>query len=101
VHDNAAQAGPRHTGRPAAAHSGGHRGAARLHYAGTTLVKIEKGDAGVAIGSYTAVLFVMGMVERLAGLADSKDDAVGLHLEEERLPQRIRGARKQKRTRRE
>lgn len=43
----------------------------------------------------------MGMVERLAGLADSKDDAVGLHLEEERLPQRIRGARKQKRTRRE
>ena len=65
----------------------------------TTLVKIEKGDRGVAIGNYATVLFVMGMVERLADLADPKNDAMGLQLEEEHLPQRIRGARKTKRTR--
>jgi hypothetical protein len=56
----------------------------------TTLAKIEKGDPGVAMGIYATVLFVMGMVERLMDLADPKNDAVGLQLEEEHLPQRIR-----------
>jgi len=60
-----------------------------------TLIKIEKGDAGVALGLYATVLFVMGMADRLADLADPKKDSVGLQLEEENLPQRIRG-RKQK-----
>ena len=64
----------------------------------TTLVKVENGDPGVSIGIYATVLFVMGMVERLADLADPKNDSVGLQLEEENLPQRIRGAGKQKRT---
>ncbi len=70
--------------------------AQRASISRTTLVKIEKGDPGVALGIYATVLFVMGMVERLADLADPKNDAVGLQLEEEHLPQRIRGARKQK-----
>jgi hypothetical protein len=74
--------------------------AERASISRTTLVKIEKGDPGVAIGIYATVLFVMGMVERLADLADPKSDAVGLQLEEEHLPQRIRGARKQKGPRR-
>ena len=73
--------------------------AQRASISRTTLVKIEKGDPGVAIGIYATVLFVMGMVERLADLADPKNDVMGLQLEEERLPQRIRGTRKQKRTR--
>jgi hypothetical protein len=60
-----------------------------------TLIKIEKGDAGVALGLYATVLFVMGMADRLADLADPKNDSVGLQLEEENLPQRIR-TRKQK-----
>lgn len=72
--------------------------AQRASISRTTLVKIEKGDPGVAIGIYATVLFVMGMVERLADLADPKTDAVGLQLEEEHLPQRIRGARRQKST---
>ena len=72
--------------------------AQRASISRTTLVKIEKGDPGVAIGIYATVLFVMGMVERLADLADPKNDSVGLQLEEENLPQRIRGAQKQKRT---
>ena len=54
-----------------------------------TLFKIEKGDPGVALGHYAAVLFVLGMVDRLADVADPKNDRVGLQLEEEHLPQRI------------
>jgi DNA-binding XRE family transcriptional regulator len=68
--------------------------AARASISRTTLVKIEKGEAGVAIRNYATVLFVLGMTDRLADLADSRNDAVGLRLEEERLPQRISRPRK-------
>jgi hypothetical protein len=75
--------------------------AQRASVSRTTLVKIEKGDPGVAIGSYATVLFVIGMVDRLGDLADAKNDTTGLQLEEEHLPQRIRGTRKPNRTREE
>jgi DNA-binding XRE family transcriptional regulator len=68
--------------------------AARASISRTTLVKIEKGEPGVAIGNYAAVLFVLGMTERLSALAAPQNDAVGLQLEEEHLPQRIRRSRK-------
>ena len=55
-----------------------------------TLNRIEKGDAAVSIGSYATVLFALGLVERLAGLADATHDTVGRELEEEHLPVRIR-----------
>ena len=61
-----------------------------------TLIRIEKGDPKVAIGSYATVLFVLGMADRLADLVDPKNDPVGLQLEEENLPKRIRRASKQK-----
>jgi DNA-binding XRE family transcriptional regulator len=61
-----------------------------------TLHKIERGDPGVAMGLYATVLFVLGMAERLADLADPRDDAVGRALEEEHLPQRIRRSRRDK-----
>jgi hypothetical protein len=67
--------------------------AQRASISRTTLVKIEKGDPGVAMGIYATVLFVLGMSERLEHIADSRSDAVGLQLEEEHLPQRIRGMR--------
>jgi hypothetical protein len=56
----------------------------------TTLNKVEKGDPGVAMGTYATVLWILGMLERLADLADLRFDEVGLALEEERLPRRIR-----------
>lgn len=59
-----------------------------------TLIKVEKGDPGVALGNYASVLFVLGMAERIAELADPRSDAVGLALDEERLPKRIRWQRK-------
>jgi transcriptional regulator with XRE-family HTH domain len=61
-----------------------------------TLIRVERGDPRVSVGSYATVLFVLGLTERLADLADAKNDPVGLQLEEENLPKRIRGSRKQK-----
>jgi hypothetical protein len=71
--------------------------AQRASISRTTLVKIEKGDPGVALGLYATVLFVLGMVDRLADLADPKNDSAGLQLEEEHLPRRIRSAHGKKR----
>ncbi len=70
--------------------------AERASISRTTLGKVENGDPGVSLGNYAAVLFVLGMVERLGELADVTTDAVGLELEEERLPQRIRRPRKKR-----
>ena len=64
--------------------------AERASMSRTTLNKIEKGSAGVSLGAYASVLFSLGMLERLADLADARHDEVGLRLEEERLPQRVR-----------
>lgn len=61
-----------------------------------TLIRIERGNPKVGIGSYATVLFVLGMADRLADLVDLRNDPVGLQLEEENLPKRIRTARKQK-----
>ncbi len=63
-----------------------------------TLSKVEKGEPGVSLGTYATVLFILGMAERLADVADPRHDSVGLMLEEERLPQRIRSRRSGKAT---
>lgn len=55
-----------------------------------TLIKVERGEPTASVGVYATVLFVLGLTDSLARLADAGRDAVGLGLEEERLPQRIR-----------
>lgn len=55
-----------------------------------TLHKIERGDPGVAMGSYATVLFSLGLIEHLQAMADVRNDSVGLSLDEENLPRRIR-----------
>ena len=61
-----------------------------------TLRKIELGDAGVSMGAYASVLFVLGMTDRLADVADARFDRTGLTLEEKRLPKRIRMSKKER-----
>ena len=68
--------------------------AERASISRTTLHKVEQGDPGVSLGIYATVLFVLGMIDRLGDLADPKHDSVGLELEEEHLPERIRLARR-------
>lgn len=56
----------------------------------STLSRVEKGDANVAVGIYATVLFVLGLADRIESLADVRNDPAGLQLEEEHLPKRIR-----------
>jgi DNA-binding XRE family transcriptional regulator len=75
--------------------------AQRASISRTTLGKVEKGDPGVQLGIYATVLFVLGLTNRIADLADLRHDKTGLELEEERLPQRVRlspGTRRRKET---
>jgi len=64
--------------------------AARVFITRTTLLKVERGAPSVSLGIYATVLFILGLTSRLADLADARSDEVGLQLEEERLPKRIR-----------
>ena len=57
-----------------------------------TFIRVERGDPNVSIASYATVLYVLGMGDRLGDLAAPKNDPVGLQLEEENLPKRIRRA---------
>jgi hypothetical protein len=55
-----------------------------------TLSRVERGDAAVSMGVYATVLWVLGMGDRIGRLAAAETDTVGLHLEAERLPKRVR-----------
>ena len=67
--------------------------AERAFISRSTLVRVEKGDPGVSMGIYASVLFVLGMADRLGDVMDAARDPVGLSLDEERLPRRIRAVR--------
>jgi transcriptional regulator with XRE-family HTH domain len=55
-----------------------------------TLARVERGDPRVSMGIYATVLFVLGMADRLGHIADPSTDAVGLSIEDEQLPRRVR-----------
>jgi transcriptional regulator with XRE-family HTH domain len=59
-----------------------------------TLARVERGDPGVSMGIYATVLFVLGMADGVGDLAESGKDPVGIALENERLPKRVRLPRK-------
>ena len=56
----------------------------------TTLAKAEKGEPGVSMGTVATLLYILGLHERLADVADLSHDDVGRDLGDEMLPQRIR-----------
>ena len=64
--------------------------AERTGVAKSTYARIEKGDPAVAMGAYAMTLFVLGFGEALGDITDARHDAVGLQLDEERLPERVR-----------
>lgn len=67
--------------------------AERASVSRTTLANIEKGDGGVALGNYARALFALGLLDRLAELADARHDETGLAIASEDLPKRIRQRR--------
>ncbi|MEJ5020871.1 helix-turn-helix transcriptional regulator [Ochrobactrum vermis] len=64
--------------------------AARAGTSASTIARLEKGDAGTAIGTLANVLVVLGLIERLSDLVDIRKDDLGLALTTEQLPQRGR-----------
>lgn len=56
----------------------------------STYRKIKAGDATVAFGNVVAVLVILGLENRVSALADAETDDVGLALDEEALPKRVR-----------
>lgn len=64
--------------------------AERANVSRATIAKITKGDPTTSIGGYAAVLFVLGMTERLSDVVDATHDLTGRQLDEEKLPQRVR-----------
>ena len=61
----------------------------RTGVARSTYQRVAKGDPAVSFGVYAMCLFVLGF-EGLGDLADARTDDVGLLLEQQRLPQRVR-----------
>lgn len=58
-----------------------------------TIRRLENGDPGVSLATLAMVLVVLGEGKRLANLLDVGGDDVGLMLENQQLPQRVRGPR--------
>ena len=67
--------------------------AERASISRTTLTNIEKGDGGVALGNYAKALFALGLLDRLAEVADVRHDETGLAIASEQLPKRVRQRR--------
>ena len=55
-----------------------------------TVTRIEKGDPGVNVGTYASVLHALGLLDRLAAVADPAQDELGIDLELDALPERVR-----------
>ena len=67
--------------------------AERAFVSRNTVARVERGAPGVSMGVYATILFVLGMPDRIGELVDPSSDGIGLTLEEERLPQRVRSRR--------
>ena len=64
--------------------------ASRLFVSRDTLWRLERGDPTVASGTLATATFILQLHDRLANLAAPGSDALGLSLDENRLPKRIR-----------
>ena len=64
--------------------------AERAFLSRSTLARIEKGDPSVSMGAYLSVLAILGLAKHLEQVADRTNDTLGLDLDEDRLPKRIR-----------
>ncbi len=62
----------------------------RIGVSDKTLAKLERGDGGVRLETFAMALLALGLLDRLAGIADPASDAIGIGLGRDRLPERIR-----------
>lgn len=55
----------------------------------STIIRLEKGDGGVSIGTLAMACLVLGEIDRVAGFLDPATDDTGLLLDQKALPKRI------------
>jgi len=68
--------------------------AERVGVSESTIMRLEKGDDGVSIGTLTMACLVLGEIDRISGFLDVGSDDTGLLLDREALPKRIDRKRK-------
>ena len=66
----------------------------RMGVSGRTLIRLEKGDPGVGIGTLAMACLVLGEINRISEFLDPGTDDTGLLLERDALPKRIDKKRK-------
>ena len=59
-----------------------------------TVRRMENGDPGTALQHFARALHVFGELNKLETLLDTSQDAIGLALMDEKLPQRVRMLRR-------
>jgi transcriptional regulator with XRE-family HTH domain len=64
--------------------------AERMGVSLATVKRLEHGDPRVAIEIVARALHVLGEIDRIDKLLETSDDALGLALMDEQLPQRVR-----------
>jgi DNA-binding XRE family transcriptional regulator len=64
--------------------------AKRVGAAKCTYLKVEKGNPSVSMGTYVMALFVLGLGDAIGDIVDPRRDDVGLLLDADRLPKRVR-----------
>lgn len=63
--------------------------AERVGVSESTILRLEKGDSGVGIGTLVMAWLALGGVGRISGILDPGSDDIGLLLDRETLPKRI------------
>jgi len=64
--------------------------AIRAGTSASSVIRLERGESGVGIGTLADVLVALGMVDRLTDLIDIRKDDLGLALTADRQPRRGR-----------
>jgi len=70
--------------------------AERIGVSESTVIRLEKGDDGVSIGTLAMACLVLGELDRISDFLDAGSDGTGLLLAREMLPKRIDSKRKPK-----
>jgi len=55
-----------------------------------TLTKIEEGSPNTGIAAWVSILSVLGLLDNFRDICDLKNDEMGIILEDEDLPKRVR-----------
>lgn len=68
--------------------------ALRMGVSVATVQSLEAGNPGVSIGTFAMAMLALGMLPQFEKLADPSDDMIGLALDLDGLPERVRVSRK-------